>query len=109
MIGSMLPQSHDAVLLIEACRERGKPVVVDGPATTSRPEIYERADHIVLGKAEGAIDAFLADWAAGMPHGRYTAPKFKIDVTKTPKPRYELLRCGGDPFPAVGATGARRS
>ncbi len=91
MIGSMLPQAFDALRLLRLCRDRGVPVVVGGPDPTSRPEIYALADFAVLGEAEGAIDAFLEDWRGGAVSGVYTAPKFTIDVTKTPAPRYELL------------------
>lgn len=92
MIGSMLPQAFDALDLIKRCQDFGLPVVVGGPDPTSRPEIYEGADFAVLGEAEGAIDAFLDDWRAGAKSGRYVAPKFTIDVTKTPAPRYDLLK-----------------
>lgn len=91
MIGAMLPQAFDAVRLVEECRTRGVPVVVGGPDPTSRPELYEAADFVVTGEAEGAIHGFLEDWAAGARTGRYAAPKFKIDVTATPIPRYDLL------------------
>ncbi len=91
MVGSMLPQSFDAVKVVDRCKAAGVPTVVGGPDPTARPEIYRNADFAVLGEAEGAIDAFLADWAAGATSGLYRAPKFKIDVTKTPAPRYDLL------------------
>ncbi len=91
MLGAMLPQWFDAVKLIARCKAAGVPTVVGGPDPTARPEIYVNADFAVLGEAEGAIDAFLADWEAGVTSGLYRAPKFKIDVTKTPAPRYDLL------------------
>jgi radical SAM superfamily enzyme YgiQ (UPF0313 family) len=92
MIGSMLPQAFDALKLIKRCQDFGLPVVVGGPDPTSRPEIYEAADFAVLGEVEGSLQAFLDDWRAGAKSGCYVAPKFTIDVTQTPTPRYDLLK-----------------
>ena len=105
MIGSMLPQAFDALDLIKRCQNFGLPVVVGGPDPTSRPEIYEAADFAVLGEAEGAIEAFLDDWRAGAKSGRYVAPKFTIDVMKTPPPRYDLLKF--DDYAYVGVQFSR--
>jgi radical SAM superfamily enzyme YgiQ (UPF0313 family) len=90
--GGMLPQQADTLRLIELCRERGKPVVVGGPDATSSPHIYAAADFQVLGEAEGVIDNFIAAWEAGARSGVFTAPKFQVDVTKTPVPRFDLLK-----------------
>jgi radical SAM superfamily enzyme YgiQ (UPF0313 family) len=65
--------------------------VVGGPDATSSPHIYEKADFRVLGEAEGAISDFLASWEAGERVGTFIAPKFEVDVTKSPMPRFELL------------------
>jgi radical SAM superfamily enzyme YgiQ (UPF0313 family) len=90
--GGMLPQQADTLRLIELCRARGKPVVVGGPDATSSPHVYAAADFRVLGEAEGVIDKFIAAWEAGARAGIFTAPKFQTDVTRTPIPRYDLLR-----------------
>src|SRR5260370_9902672 len=88
----MLPQQADTLRLIELCRSRGKPVVVGGPDPTSSPHIYAAADFQVLGEAEGVIDEFVAAWESGGRSGVFTAPKFQADVTKTPVPRFDLLK-----------------
>lgn len=90
--GGMMPQQADTLRLIELCRAAGKPVVVGGPDPTSSPHIYERADFQVLGEAESVIDEFIAAWESGARSGVFTAPKFQADVTKTPVPRFDLLR-----------------
>lgn len=90
--GGMLPQQADTLRLIELCRARGTPVVVGGPDPTSSPHIYHRADFQVLGEAESVIDDFVAAWESGARSGVFTAPKFQADVTKTPVPRFDLLR-----------------
>lgn len=90
--GGMLPQQADTLRLIDECRAAGKPVVVGGPDPTSSPHIYEKADFRVLGEAEGVIDDFIAAWEGGARSGVFTAPKFQADVTRTPVPRFDLLK-----------------
>ena len=91
MTGGMLPQQPDTLEVIDLCHAKGKPVVVGGPAVTSTPHIYEKADFRVLGEAEGIIDAFVAAWEAGAREGLFEAEKFTVDVTKSPIPRFSLL------------------
>src|SRR5207247_7472487 len=38
------------------------------------------------------IEEFIAAWERGERRGTFEAPKFKIDVTKTPLPRFDLLK-----------------
>ncbi len=92
MTGGMLPQYFDTIEIIDLCRARGKPVVVGGPAVTSVPHLYSKANFQVLGEAEGIIDKFLAAWEAGAREGVFEAEKFSIDVTKSPVPRFDLLK-----------------
>jgi radical SAM superfamily enzyme YgiQ (UPF0313 family) len=88
----MLPQQSDIVDLIDVVHGRGKPVVVGGPDATSLPEVYEAADFLVLGEAEGIIGDFIRAWEAGERSGRFEAEKFTADVTTTPVPRFDLLK-----------------
>ena len=92
MTGGMLPQYFDTIEIIELCRARGKPVVVGGPGVTSVPNLYSNANFQVLGEAEGIIDKFVEAWDAGAREGIFEAEKFKIDVTKSPVPRFDLLK-----------------
>jgi len=92
MTGGMLPQQYDLLNVIDLCRARAKPVAIGGPAATSTPEIYARADFRILGEAEGIIDKFIAAWEAGEREGVFEAEKFKIDVTNSPIPRFDLLK-----------------
>jgi len=91
MTGGMLPQQPDTLEIIGRCKGLGKPVCVGGPDPTSSPHIYEAADILVLGEAEGIIDTFVAAWTRGERHGRFHAEKFTADVTKSPIPRFDLL------------------
>jgi hypothetical protein len=92
MTGGMLPQRSDALEVIALAKNRGKPVIVGGPDVTSSPDAYVSADCRVLGEAEGIIDSFIGAWESGVRQGVFEAPKFKIDVTKTPIPRFDLLK-----------------
>lgn len=92
MTGGMLPQQRDTLSLIDHCHAHGKPVVVGGPDATSSPDIYRRADFLVLGEAEGIIDQFVEAWSAGAKEGVFQAAKFQVDVTKSPVPRFDLLK-----------------
>src|SRR5215813_13525952 len=82
----------DLLAIIDLCRDRGKPVAIGGPSVTSSPELYAKANFRILGEAEGIIDAFLTAWEAGAREGRFEAEKFNIDVTKSPVPRFDLLK-----------------
>jgi len=92
MTGGMLSQQHDTLEIIAICRAHGKPVVVGGPGVTSSPHIYAGANFRVLGEAEGIIDKFIAAWEAGATEGLFEAEKFTVDVTKSPIPRFDLLK-----------------
>ncbi|MDP2377712.1 B12-binding domain-containing radical SAM protein [Reyranella sp.] len=92
MTGGMNVQRPDCLSLIARAQSRGKVVVVGGPDATSEPDFYAHADFLVLGEAEVVIQDFIAAWDAGQRRGRFVAEKFKVDVTTTPVPRYDLLR-----------------
>jgi radical SAM superfamily enzyme YgiQ (UPF0313 family) len=92
MTGGMLPQHLDVVEIIEMCRARKKPVAMGGPGVSSVPFAYTRANFQILGEAEAVMDDFVAAWDAGAREGIFEAPKFTIDVTRTPIPRFDLLK-----------------
>ena len=92
MTGGMLNQQPDCIRLIDLCHTHGKPVVVGGPDVTSSPHLYASADFQVLGEAEDVIKDFVAAWERGERSGVFSAEKFQVDVTKTPMPRFDLLK-----------------
>jgi radical SAM superfamily enzyme YgiQ (UPF0313 family) len=92
MTGGMLPQQPDTLQIIELAHSRQKPVAVGGPDVTSSPEAYLAADFRVLGEAEAVIDAFIAAWNSGERRGVFEAEKFTVDITRTPIPRFDLLK-----------------
>jgi len=91
MTGGMLPQQRDTLKVIDLAHARGKRAAVGGPAVTSTPHVYDTADFLVLGEAEGVIDQFIAAVESGKQSGRFEVEKFTVDVTKSPIPRFELL------------------
>jgi len=92
MTGGMLFQQPDTLRIIDMCRARGKPVVVGGPDVTSTPGIYSSANFRVLGEAEEIIEDFVAAWRSGAEQGVFHAPMGQTDVTKSPTPRFDLLK-----------------
>ncbi|MGA7513699.1 MAG: B12-binding domain-containing radical SAM protein [Candidatus Sulfotelmatobacter sp.] len=92
LTGGMLPQGGDTLDIIDLCRARGKPVAVGGPSVSSTPDLYQTANFRVVGEAEGVIDKFVEAWEAGAREGLFAAEKFQTDVTKTPIPRFDLLK-----------------
>jgi radical SAM superfamily enzyme YgiQ (UPF0313 family) len=92
MTGGMLFQQPGTLEIIDLCRKRGIPVAVGGPDVSSSPHVYERANFRVVGEAEGVIDKLIAAVDNGSNEGLFEAPKFQADVTKTPKPRFDLLK-----------------
>ena len=92
LTGGMLPQHDDLLEVIELCRKHGKPVAIGGPAATSVPHFYAKANFQVLGEVEDVIGDFVAAWESGVREGVFQAKKFEIDVRKTPIPRFDLLK-----------------
>jgi radical SAM superfamily enzyme YgiQ (UPF0313 family) len=92
MTGGMLFQQPDTLSIIEMCRARGKPVVVGGPDVTSTPDIYRGANFRVLGEAEEIMEDFVAAWRSGAEKGVFQAPMGQTDVTRSPTPRFDLLK-----------------
>ena len=92
MIGGMLNQQPDFIYLIDLAHLRGKPVCVGGPDVSSSPHLYADADFQVIGEAEQIIEQFITAWESGERKGVFIAEKFKIDVTLSPMPRYDLIK-----------------
>jgi hypothetical protein len=92
MSGGMMFQQASTLDIIELCRRHGKPVAVGGPDVSSSPHVYERANFRLVGEAEGEIDHLIDAFERGSNEGLFEAPKFQADVTKTPKPRFDLLK-----------------
>jgi radical SAM superfamily enzyme YgiQ (UPF0313 family) len=105
MTGGMIVQQRDTLDIIRMCRARAIPVAIGGPDATSSPHVYREADFQVLGEAEDIIADFVAAVEGGSEHGVFEAAKFQIDVTKSPIPRFDLLKL--DNYLSVGVQFSR--
>jgi radical SAM superfamily enzyme YgiQ (UPF0313 family) len=92
MTGGMLAQQPDTLAIIDLCRTQNTPVAVGGPDVTSSPRIYGKANFRVLGEAEDIIEQFIEAWTSGAMAGVFEAKKSSVDVTKSPIPRFDLLK-----------------
>ncbi|MCE5336352.1 MAG: B12-binding domain-containing radical SAM protein [Desulfobacteraceae bacterium] len=93
MISGMLMQRENTRNLVREAKDRGKIVAAGGPYATSLPdEILEAgADFLVRGEAEETISRLVASLRAGTP-GAVFEESGKPDITKSPVPRFDLLR-----------------
>jgi radical SAM superfamily enzyme YgiQ (UPF0313 family) len=92
MTGGMVTQRFETRRLIRLAHARGKPVVIGGPDPTSQPQYYSEADFLVLDEAEVTLPAFLQAWESGQRSGRFDAEGKKPDVSRSPIPRFDLIR-----------------
>ncbi len=91
-IGGMLPQQVALLKLVDRVHGVGRKVVVGGPDPTSQPSVYASADYLVLGEGECSLPLFLRDLEAHAEKGIYRPEGPRPDVTKSPVPRFDLLR-----------------
>jgi radical SAM superfamily enzyme YgiQ (UPF0313 family) len=87
--------------VIALAQNSGKTVIIGGPDVTSSPEAYEIADIRVLGEAENIIDDFIGSWRRGERSGLFEKPRYQVDITKTPIPRFDLLKKSHYIYPTV--------
>src|SRR5260370_2067184 len=92
MTGGMITQQLATARLLRLAHAHKKPVVVGGPDCTSEPEFYREADFKVTDEAEITIPAFIKAWEAGARSGTFAAGGLKPDVSKSPIPRFDLVR-----------------
>ncbi len=87
-------QIRRAVELSQEFRKRGKKIILGGPYVSLIPDHFQGLfDTIFVGEAENIWPAYCRDLLAGAPKAVYTEPD-KIDITKSPIPRYDLLKHG---------------
>ena len=89
-IGGMLPQQDAFIELIDKIHELDRKVVAGGADPTSQPDMYTKADYLVLGEAERSIVPFLEDYKNGVEGGVYKCEE-RPDMSETPIPRFDLL------------------
>ena len=90
LTGGMLPQQKAILEIIDKANSIGKPVVVGGPDSSSQPEVYSKADFLVLGEAEVTISPFLDDLRKNLKSGKYL-PDRRADMEQAVVPRFDLV------------------
>ena len=93
ILSAMLSQKQDFLAQIEKAARLGKKVAVGGPYPTSIPEdaLSVGAHYLILDEGEITVPQFLDALAQGEDRGTFRACE-KPDVTKSPLPRFELLK-----------------
>lgn len=91
-IGGMLIQSTSMLEVIERAKRLGRRTVVGGPACTTSPALFQAADYVFIGEAEGRSDELTsaASGTPGTPHELRTT-KPRPDLATVPVPRFDLL------------------
>ncbi len=98
LLSGMLVQLPSMLEVIARARVVGTPTIVGGPACTTSPELFDSADHVFQGEAEGRIDVVVrAVEERGGPHLLSSSPKLTLarpPLSETVVPRFDLARRG---------------
>jgi radical SAM superfamily enzyme YgiQ (UPF0313 family) len=92
MVSGMRVQKDDIREILLRARALGKRTIIGGPFASSEPEHLLRfADHVVVGEPDEVFPEIAADLERGSAKRLYVI-KEKPDVSKTPLPRFDLLK-----------------
>jgi radical SAM superfamily enzyme YgiQ (UPF0313 family) len=92
MLSGMRVQKEDMHRTLLRARRLGKRTIVGGPYASSEPQaVLPYADHVVVGEPDEAFPEIAADLERGAAKRLYEI-KDKPDVSKTPVPRFDLLK-----------------
>ena len=92
MVSGMRVQKDDIREILLRARALGKRTVIGGPFASSEPELLLRlADHVVVGEPDEVFPEIASDLEHGSAKRLYVV-KEKPDVSKTPLPRFDLLK-----------------
>ncbi len=92
MISAMRIQRESFGEVVQRARGFGKRVVAGGPYVTTSPDEIAGVDHIVIGEAEDVLPELAQNLEAGLDAPARVKAPARPDVSKTPAPRFDLLR-----------------
>ncbi len=92
MVSGMRVQKDDIRETLLRARTLGKRTIIGGPLASSEPELMlPLADHVVVGEPDEVFPEIAADLERGSAKRLYDI-KDKPDISKTPLPRFDLLK-----------------
>lgn len=92
MVSGMRVQKEDIRITLGRARALGRRTMIGGPYASSEPEILlSLADHVVAGEPDEMFHEIAADLERGSARRLY-AVNDKPDISKTPAPRFDLLK-----------------
>jgi radical SAM superfamily enzyme YgiQ (UPF0313 family) len=91
LISGMHIQRESLASILERCHDRGLRTVVGGPIASSLSAADLKADHIVIGEAEGLIDGLAFDLEHGTAKAVYEA-KARPEMATSPLPDLSLIK-----------------
>ena len=92
MLSAMHAQRAAVRAVLARCRTLGRRTMIGGPYASSQPEaLLAVADHVVAGEVDEQFGAIAAGLEAGLARRLYRVSD-KPDLTRTPAPRFDLLR-----------------
>src|SRR5512138_2666386 len=94
LVSGMLVQVDSMLEVVRRARAMGRRTVVGGPAPSTAPELFEEADHVFRGEAEGRLDLLVrALESPTVQSPRVLSPEAgdRPDLRLARVPRFELL------------------
>ncbi|HYG68195.1 MAG TPA: DUF4070 domain-containing protein [Anaeromyxobacteraceae bacterium] len=94
LVSGMLVQQESMRDVLRRARAMGRRTVVGGPAPSTAPEMFEEADHVFRGEAEGRLDLLVQVLEAPTPESpRVLSPEGgdRPDLGLARVPRFDLL------------------
>lgn len=92
MLSGMRIQRESFHDVVRRARVAGKRVVAGGPYVTTSPDEAVGVDHLVMGEAEDTLPALARALERGEAAPARTSAPHRPDVSRTPAPRFDLLR-----------------
>jgi radical SAM superfamily enzyme YgiQ (UPF0313 family) len=91
---TMIVQKDSLNDVIRRCNNAGIPIIAGGPHPTSFHEDIYGVDYLVMGEVEESFDELLQTMSMEdfSGKGNFNYSHLKPDITKTPVPRYDLVK-----------------